>query len=383
MTSEQQEPQRQMHSTDAATSGPFTARAPYGRHSRRDEELARIRREGPAALQPYDGENYYGLHPLKAGHYKWLIAQYFFIGGIGGAAQVISTVVDLVGDEEDRVLVRHGRYIALAGASLSPIFLIADLHTPGRWYNMLRIYRPTSPMSVGSWVMTAFGVFSGLTALAQLREDLSGGTRGRLMGRVFGVPAALTGTVFSYYTGTLISATSVPLWASVPRLLPALFSTSAAATAASALTLTAEAAGASEETQRRLERFETVAGGAELAVTAGLHREWRRQRLDGPLHEQPISAAYKLGAIGLGIAVPLAIHGYQMLTGRKSKTAITVAAVSTLVGGFCLRASILFAGRRSAQRPQDYFRFSQPAAERQPLTEHRAEPAPRPAAEFT
>lgn len=335
------------------------ARAPYGRHSRGDAELARTSREGPPALRPYGGENYYGMQPLKPGHYKWLIAQYFFIGGIGGAAQVVATVVDLVGHEEDRIVVRHGRYLALASATLSPVFLVADLHTPGRWYNMLRIYRRSSPMSIGSWVLTAFGLLSGLTALAQLREDLSGGTRGRIMGRVWGVPAALSGMVFSYYTGTLISATSVPLWASVPRLLPALFSTSAAATAASALTLTGGAAGASDATQRRLERFETIAGGAELAAAAAVHRAWRRQKLDAPLHEPPIGAAWKIGAIGLGVAVPLAIHGYQMLTGRKSKAASTAAAVSTLIGGFCLRASILLAGRRSAQRPEDYFRFSE------------------------
>lgn len=102
----------------------------------------------------------------------------------------------------------------------------------------------------------------------------------------------------------------------------------AAATAASALTLTAEAAGASKETQQRLERFEIIAGGAELAATAGLHREWKRQQLDGPLHEQPVSTAYKLGAIGLGIAVPLAIPRPEFSGTMSSRPAISCTASS-------------------------------------------------------
>ena len=72
-----------------------------------------------------------------------------------------------------------------------------------------------------------------------------------------------------------------------------------------------------------------------------------------------MASAFRLGAVGLGVVVPLALHGLQALTGRRSRTASTLAALSTLAGGFLLRASVLFAGKHSAHRPQDYFRLTQ------------------------
>lgn len=335
-------------------------RAPYGRRSEQKQDLLPIQFNGQVSLAPYQGEDYYALPPLKPGHYKWLIVQYFFVGGISGSAQILAAVADLAGDEEDRVIVRHGRYIALGGAVLSPIFLIADLHMPSRWYNMLRIYRGTSPMSFGAWVLTAFGTLSGLAAVAQFIEDRTAGRYGRLLGRIFGLPAAAAGGVVSYYTAPLLSATSVPLWASVNRLLPPMFSASAAANASSALSLSLQAVDAPQAPRERLETFETIMETAEMATATAMSRKWQREGLKGPLTEQPLSSVYHLGAIGLGVVVPLAIHGVQMLTGRKSRTASTVAAVSTLVGGFCLRAAMVFGGRKSAERPQDYYRYTQP-----------------------
>src|SRR5687768_6375194 len=100
---------------------------------------------------------YYDWPTVKSSHYRWLITTYFFVGGLAGAAQLIATIVDLVGGRRDRGVVSAGRYLALAGALLSPLFLIKDLHTPSRWYNMLRIARATSPMSIGSWTLALFG----------------------------------------------------------------------------------------------------------------------------------------------------------------------------------------------------------------------------------
>jgi formate-dependent nitrite reductase membrane component NrfD len=157
----------------------------------------------------------------------------------------------------------------------------------------------------------------------------------------------------SVYTGTLLAATSTPLWASAYKLLPALFGASAASTATAALTLMAP-----EEEQKPLETLGLVAEVAELALVSATQRTWRAQQVDQALHEEPTAAAFRLGAVGLGIVVPLAVHGVQLLTGRRSRTASTLAAVSTLIGGFCLRAAILRAGNESARRPEDYFQLT-------------------------
>lgn len=349
--------------TDPTTDKATVRQTPYGRHAEsRPGSFPVAGKDAPSPLTPYEGETYYGLPAVKASHYGWLIVTYFFVGGLAGSAQVLAAVADVSGRGRHRATVRAGRYLGLVGVTLSPLLLIADLHTPQRWYNMLRIFRKTSAMSIGSWTLTAFGVLSGLTVVAQLLEDVTGSAWGRRMARLFGLPAGAAGALMSVYTGTLLASTSTPLWAAAPRLLPALFGASAASTAAAAVSLTLRASGAPEEEQHRVEQVATVAGIAELVLVEANRRNWKAQELDAPLREEPISAAFHLGAIGLGVVVPLAIHGFQALTGRRSRTASLVAAVSTLAGGFLLRSAIVFAGNRSARRPQDYFRFTRPEA---------------------
>jgi protein NrfD len=339
-------------------------RAPYGRHGEPALDrpaTARLRERTDGAVLPYQGETYYGQPVIKPTHYGWLIVNYFFVGGIAGASQVIATVADFMGSERDRSVVRAGRYVALAGSLASPLLLIADLHTPQRFYNMLRIFRSTSTMSIGSWTLAAFGTLSGLTAVAQGLEDVIGWRAGRQVARWVGVPAAGTGAMMSIYTGTLLAATSVPFWAAVYRLLPALFGTSSTATAAATLALVAQASHASERTRARLERVALAASVAELVLTLGTEAEWQRQGVAAPIQRQPIAAAYRLGAIGLGILAPLVVHAVQILTERHSQTASRVAAIATLIGGYTMRAVVVFAGNDSARRPEDYFTFTQPA----------------------
>jgi formate-dependent nitrite reductase membrane component NrfD len=356
--------------------GQTQQRAPYGRHKDETRE-ARIAdgakpraehnplgaepsalRSSSSALQPYKGETYYGLPAIKPSHYNRLIAEYLFVGGLAGSAQVLAQVADLAGTKRHRRIVRCGRYLALAGALASPVLLIGDLHYRRRWFNMLRIFKATSPMSIGSWTLTGFGAFSSLAAGAQAWDDLGDAPKARRLARWAGLPAAIFGSVMSVYTGTLLAATSTPLWAGVYRLLPALFASSAASTASAALTLTLQATGAPEEAHRPLATFELVAAGAELALLTATRRQWQQQGLDEPLRRPPAATAF-LGAIGLGAALPLVVRGAAVLLGRRSKRASTVAAVGTLLGGFMLRAVVLRAGNESARRPRDYFDATQ------------------------
>jgi formate-dependent nitrite reductase membrane component NrfD len=180
------------------------------------------------------------------------------------------------------------------------------------------------------------------------------------LARLAGLPAGAAGALMSVYTGSLLASTATPLWSSVPRLLPALFGASAASTAAAAVSLTLQATGAPEEEETAVENFALAAGAAELALVEATRRSWREQGVDGPLGEEPMASGLHLGAIGLGIVVPLAIHGLQALTGRRSRMASAVAAVSTLIGGFLLRSVVLFGGKHSAHQPEDYFRLTQP-----------------------
>ena len=106
-------------------------RAPYGRQPKPAE------RRGVDSTRPgYQCETYYGQPVLKSSHYGQLIASYLFIGGIAGASQIIATIADWTGDRRNRFITRVGRYVSLGGIIVAPLFLIADLRTPERWYNM-------------------------------------------------------------------------------------------------------------------------------------------------------------------------------------------------------------------------------------------------------
>jgi protein NrfD len=332
---------------------PAIERAPYGRE--RKSSATTDNSSGPH----YQGETYYGQPAIKPSHYGQLVASYLFIGGLAGASQIIATIAELCGRDEDRAVVRAGRYMALAGALAGPAFLIADLRTPERWYNMLRIFRRTSTMSIGAWSLVTFGAMSALTAAAQGLADRLGNVFYRRVARWFALPAAATGAVVATYTGTLLGATSTPLWAGADRILPALFGTSAAATSAAALSLAGQLKQQQANATRRLERLALMAAGTELLLCSALDRRRDEKNLGKPLKQEPVATVYQAGYKGLGLIAPLVIHGLGMLTGRRSRTWSAAAAIATLAGGYILRSVIVYAGKESANRPEDYFHFTQ------------------------
>ncbi|HEX5452329.1 MAG TPA: NrfD/PsrC family molybdoenzyme membrane anchor subunit [Stellaceae bacterium] len=287
---------------------------------------------------------YYDLPALKASLYGWKVSAYMFVAGLAGSAQIIAAAADLIDPDGNRGTVRHGRYVAAAGAALGAPLLILDLRTPQRFFNMLRIFRLTSPMSIGTYALTGFGGLSGLLAAGQLLHDR--GIAPAAIARAskyVEVPAAILGMGMSTYTGALLTATSTPLWAAAPRLIPAAFGASAMASAAGLLSLAAR--NGAGDTLRRIERIASVADLAALAaLSKGLRREGIRTRSDAV--PAKIAAAAPLLA-------PLAVR----LGIRRAPAA---AAAASILGGFLLRHLLLRAGNRSAERPRDYFRFARP-----------------------
>ncbi|MGQ9365761.1 NrfD/PsrC family molybdoenzyme membrane anchor subunit [Azospirillum sp. ST 5-10] len=277
---------------------------------------------------------YYGRPVVKASPFDWKIAAYVEIGGVAGAAQVLSAAANLAGGAGTRGVVRHGRWLALAGAVAGPPFLVADLKTPQRWYNMLRIARPTSPMSVGSYILTGFGAFSALTAVLPGRAA----TAAQL-------PAAVLGAGMATYTASLLASTSTPLWAEAPKPLAVQFACSSVAGAAAALSLAEHVAGR-PDTAATLDTITAVAAAGEIAATAAA----------GPGHRTPGVA----GALALGVAVPLACHAVNRLSGHRSRTLSVIGSLAALAGGALLRHAVIQGGNRSADRPGDYFRLTRP-----------------------
>jgi formate-dependent nitrite reductase membrane component NrfD len=178
--------------------------------------------------------SYYDLPLLKPPVWTWEVPTYFFVGGAAGAAAVLAAAAQLAGGDEE--LVRDARQIAAAGALLSAPLLIADLGRPERFLNMLRVFKPQSPMSVGAWTVAAFGGAASSAALADVVRRHST-LPAKLAGDVAGVVSAATGLVMATYTGVLLGATAIPVWKEHVRFLPVHFGASALGSAVSLLEL--------------------------------------------------------------------------------------------------------------------------------------------------
>ena len=211
----------------------------------------------------WTGPTYYGRPQLKSAPFENpVVGGYIFLAGLSGSAAVIAALADLRQGRAAAPLVRRGRYLALLAPALGSPLLVYDLHTPKRFYNMLRVAKHTSPMSIGTWILMGFTGASGLTAAAQLGGDAWPRMRGlNGLARTAQVPAALAGLGLSTYTASLLSATSTPLWAAAPRSLAVRFGASSMASAAAALSMTEADPGR----RRALEGTAAAALAVELA----------------------------------------------------------------------------------------------------------------------
>lgn len=168
---------------------------------------------------------YRGTPLLKPPVWTWEVPLYFFIGGAAGVSAVIAAAAEFSGPSFAD-LARDAKWIAFIGALISPLLLISDLGRPARFLNMLRVLKLQSPMSVGVWTLV---VFSGAAAGSLMPIGV--------LAPVATIVAAATGAILATYTGVLIGATAIPVWARNVDLLPIHFGTSGLAAAVSLLEL--------------------------------------------------------------------------------------------------------------------------------------------------
>ena len=303
-------------------------------------------------------KHYYGIPPIKKAHWTWQIPIYFWIGGIAAGVQLFTTLADVLG-HKDRALTRIGRYTALVTMILSPILLIWDLGRPERFYNMLRIWKLRSPMSNQSWALVLYGNLSGLIAARQAAED---GLLGRnflsklliklIPARLLGVLALPVALFVGSNTGTLLSATSVPIWARNWAFMGPTFLASGVSTALSYLSLVLNLGRWGEEKThhvlRRAERLTILVETALIAASLVRMGRWGK-----PLFSKQIAPLFVGGTLLAGIAAPFAL-----LFGEETRGKSILASVLALLGGLSFRFAVVLAGRESADDPEAYFTFA-------------------------
>ena len=278
-----------------------------------------------------DGSSYYGRPVIKQPTWTWEIPIYFVTGGVSGVSSVLSFAARLAGNDE---LARRAQLAAFATIAASPPLLISDLGRPERFYNMLRVVKPSSPMSVGSWVLSGAG---GATALATF-----GTLTGRLprLSLVGSGAAAVLGLPLSTYTGVLIANTAVPVWHEARHHLPFVFAASSSAGAGAASTLLAPHAASGPA-----RRLAVLATALEIVSTQLMERHLGE--LGEPLHQGrngQLNRAAKL-LTGLGALV-------IATAGRRRPAAARRGAALPLVGVVAMRWAIFRSGFESARDPK-------------------------------
>jgi hypothetical protein len=284
-------------------------------------------------VTPIAVPGYYGRPVLHSPVWKTEIAWYLFTGGLAGGSSVLAAAAELTGRPS---LARTARGVALGGALASPALLISDLGRPARFLNMLRVFRPTSPMNMGAWLLGAYAPAAGAAAVLDRAGVLPRAAR------LAGAAAAVTGAMLTTYTAVLLADTAVPVWHEAHRELPFLFAASAA----------------------------TAAGGAGAALTAGpevapavrlalaglvaeqvvMHRmQARLGPLGAPYHQGP-AGRYERAAPILGLAGGLTLAA-RALFGRRRRAAAVAGGALLVASSVTTRFAVFHAGRQSAEDP--------------------------------
>lgn len=300
-------------------------------------------------LEHIDERGYYGHPVLKAPPWETPVPTYLVLGGIAGGSGLLAAGAQLTGHD---VLRRNTRLTGLTAAGAGSIALMIDLGRPERFLHMLRTFKITSPMSVGSWILVGFSGLIGVTAVSEV-DRLTGnrlplGTLRQVLRGVEG-PAGLAAAVFgaplAAYTAVLLGDTAMPTWNAMHHELPYVFASSASLAASGvALVLTpAEQAGPA--------RNLAVLGVIGDLVATRVMESRMDPVLAEPLHHgtpgRLMRAAEALAAIG-GI-------GALVSGGRRGRAKRVLAAASgaaLVAASTCTRFGIFHAGIDSANDPR-------------------------------
>jgi formate-dependent nitrite reductase membrane component NrfD len=286
---------------------------------------------------------YYERPVLKEPVWIWAVPLYFYVGGTAGAAAVLGAAAQALDGEELRGLVRSCRWVAALGGAAGSALLIYDLGRPERFLHMLRVFRPTSPMSVGSWVLAAAASATMGSALLEDRK----GFLGRL-GDAVAYAAALFGLPLSGYTAVLLSNTAVPVWKAARRSLPHLFIGTSVSGLASLFGLLPVDLTAREE--KIVERFGIAGKAVDLAAMAVVEREANRVEPVGrPLREGVSGTLWSAARAMTAASLLLAL-----LPGR-SRTKRLAGGLLGTAGALALRFAVFHAGKASARDPRASF----------------------------
>ncbi len=289
-----------------------------------------------------DDPTYYDRPLLKEAVWISAVPVYFWAGGASGAAATLAAVAQIADRDGLDGLIKRARWVAAAGGAAGTALLIVDLGKPSRFANMLRVFRPSSPMSVGSWVLAGAAPLAAGSAVLHDAGALGG------VADAAGLAIGVLGMPLAGYTSVLLSNTAVPLWQEVRRTLPALFLSSAVISAASVLQMF-------DLDERELDivrRYGTAGKVADLVASQAVRRNASRiHQVGSPLHAGLSGALWK--ASEALIAASLAL---SMVPGNRGRGRRVVEGLLGTAGSLAMRFAVFHAGKASSRDPRATFR---------------------------
>jgi hypothetical protein len=290
---------------------------------------------GPIPAQP----GYYGEPVVRPPVWTWEISAYFFIGGCGGMAAVVGAAALAFGHPE---VTRAAMWIAFVAAVLSPLLLISDLGRPLLFFNMLRVFKYKSPMSVGSWIVSLFGINAapGALAVEVWQRHIFSGALGEvitMLAVLLVIGTAFWGMFLATYTGVLISVSAIPAWFLHRVYLPIHFGTAGLGSAAGLLELLGF---------RVAPLYALSLTAAAIETILWLVLEVRKHgAADRALHEGRSGAMIRISEFLLG---PMSLL-------FRAVGVVPAAALSFLLGALISRFGWMEAGRVSGRDPDAVF----------------------------
>ncbi len=296
-------------------------------------ELAKAPAHQVAPEPDLNDPTYYDRPLLQKSVWTWAIPAYYYVGGLSGASLALGAALQLRDADSNSDVVWRCHLIGAAGTVLSGALLVYDLGRPARFLNMLRVFRPSSPMNVGAWILSA----TGSTAAAAVLLHKTA------LGRIAGFKAGFWGLGLATYTGVLVGNSAVPLWSASRLSLPVLFGASAMTAAGSMFDIV----GSTPATRL----YGDIGRVGELAASFFMDREAGRVAyVARPLHRGFSGFLWRSAAVLTGASLLCSVLS------RKDRTMRLAAGILGTLGSLTTRFAVEHAGNRSARDPRATFR---------------------------
>lgn len=326
-----------------STSEYDSLRPPSGGKRRRGDGKGR-RRDESLMVPEAEFSSYYGRPVVKPAPWGHEVAAYLFLGGVAGGSGLLAAGAQLTGR---KVLRRNTRLAALGAVLLGAVALVKDLGRPERFVNMLRTFKLTSPMSIGSWILSFFSAGIGVAAAAEV--DRMTGERLplgplrpvlRAMEGPAGLEAALFSPPLAVYTAVLLSDTATPTWNAAHKDLPFVFASSASLAASGLAMITTPVAEAGPA------RTLAVIGAVSDLISA----RFTEYRMD-PVTREPLHQG-RPGWLLQTSEILAAAGGLGALLGGGHRGIAAVSGATLLTASAMLRFGFFEAGLESARDPR-------------------------------